>query len=177
VTADQIQEALDEQRASGREIGEIVVERGWVSRDQLTRVLAYVPVAQTTPRAVAPAPPVAPPPAVALPAPAAPPAAVAPVEELRVATPAPVAPAPVAPAPAPAAPAVPVPTVSGRVFVRLTGGDRLEIAKLDDLSAAKARAAEVVGEIVRANGSWPFIAGRYIRPDAVVSVDVEAAAE
>ena len=154
VTPDQIQEAIDAQRATGRPVAEIVVERGWVTHDQVTRVLAYVPGAAPTPQPAA----VAPAPAPSTPEPpkveASPPAA-----------------APAAVAPAPVAATEPV---TARVYVRLMGGDRVEVASLDDLGAAKRRAAELVDELLGADGSWPFMAGRFIRPEAIVSIDVEA---
>jgi hypothetical protein len=102
------------------------------------------------------------------------------------------APAPVTEAPAPEPVAAPEPPAAApapqtvkfvepaaietiaRVFVRLSNGERVEAGSFDDVSAAKARAEEVVREVANGGESWPFFGGRYIRPDVVVSVDVDA---
>ena len=58
------------------------------------------------------------------------------------------------------------------ILVRLQSGERLAA----DTAATFENAAEVAralaGELARA-GEWPLIAGRCIRPDAIVSVDIE----
>jgi hypothetical protein len=61
-----------------------------------------------------------------------------------------------------------------RVFVRLSNGERVEAGSFDDVTAAKARAEEVVGQVSKGENGWPFFGGRYIRPEAIVSVDVDA---
>jgi hypothetical protein len=61
-----------------------------------------------------------------------------------------------------------------RVFVRLSNGERVEAGSFDDMAAAKARAEEVVAQVSTSDNGWPFFGGRYIRPEAVVSVDVDA---
>jgi hypothetical protein len=61
-----------------------------------------------------------------------------------------------------------------RVFLRLSTGERVEAGSFDDMGAAKARAAEVVREVSQGERTWPFCAGRYIRPEAIVSVDIDA---
>jgi hypothetical protein len=61
-----------------------------------------------------------------------------------------------------------------RVFVRLSNGERVEAGSFDDMAAAKARAEEVVAQVSTSGNGWPFFGGRYIRPEAVVSVDVDA---
>jgi hypothetical protein len=84
-----------------------------------------------------------------------------------------------APAPVAASPTAPVEasgsTIVARVFVRLACGDRVEVAVLPELAAARRRAEEIVQEIQEPGEGWPFFAGRFVRPDAVVSVDLEAA--
>ena len=60
-----------------------------------------------------------------------------------------------------------------RVFVRLANGDRIEVGSFDDHAAAKAQAREVVRRLSSAEEGWPFFASRFVRPDAVVSVDVD----
>ena len=149
VTPAQLEEALAHQRASGRDVAEIVLERGWVNHDQMARVLAYVPT-RATPPPLAPTLSAVPAP---VPEPEPEPAAVPAAE----------------PAPTPAAEA----GLVARVFVRFTDGDRVEVAAYADLASAKARGAEVVEQILGTEG-WPFVGGRFVRPEAVVSVDVEA---
>jgi hypothetical protein len=61
-----------------------------------------------------------------------------------------------------------------RVFVRLSNGERVEAGSFDDIAAAKARAGEVVRQVSNGGEDWPFFGGRYIRPEAIVSVDVDA---
>jgi hypothetical protein len=91
-----------------------------------------------------------------------------------------------APSPEPAAPALapepqtvrfvepPAIETIARVFLRLSNGERVEAGSFDDVGAAKARAEEVVREVAQGLDVWPFFGGRYIRPEAIVSVDVDA---
>lgn len=148
---------------------------------------AAPPTPAPTP-APAAAPPVAPVPAASAPAPAAPApaAAAAPVSAQPPApTPEPATspeppPAPVAaspavakPEPPPVAPAAgPDTIVKAEVFVRLTSRERISAGIFDRQDLAEARARELMGELA-GHGSWPSIGGRYVRPDAVVSIDVE----
>ena len=101
-----------------------------------------------------------------LPAPAPEPAAVPPVLELR-------------PAPEPAAPAVQLAPVAAevstvRVLVRLSNGERIEVGAHDDEGAAKAEATALMRFLREAGADWPFLNGRFVRPDAIVSVDIVA---
>lgn len=59
------------------------------------------------------------------------------------------------------------------VYVRLEGGERIEVATIADAEEARTKAQELVTDIRRSEG-WPFIAGRYIRPESIVSVDLDA---
>jgi hypothetical protein len=162
------------------------------------------PPAPPEPVAVAPEQPIAPPPPPepieqALPeiqviAPTPPPPA--PVEEIAVELP--VAPAPVEeiavelpaveslepPAPEPLAVEEPVfelPAVAPhagafRVIVRLSDGDGVEVGEFRDFGTAMQGAQEVIDQFSHSNGTWPFYAGRFIRPDLIISVDVVDAA-
>jgi outer membrane biosynthesis protein TonB len=185
VTPDQIASAMREEAETGRPIAEIVVANGWVTAEDLAQIQSGAPVqaapATPAPEPVAPAPaPVAVEPTAPAPAPPAP----EPVAE----TPAPVVePAP-APEPEPAtepepeplppaaeAPADPAPTrtdVAARVLVRLENGERIEVGRFNGFDAAKQRAAELMREF-RQSSEWPFLSGRYVRPDAIVSIDVD----
>lgn len=81
--------------------------------------------------------------------------------------------APVQPAPVPAAPAFQ--QVTAEVFVRLTSGERIRVGAFDGQSAAEQCARELMAAL-DSEGDWPQIEGRYIRPDAVVSIDVDLTA-
>ena len=59
-----------------------------------------------------------------------------------------------------------------RVVVRLSDGDGVEVGEFRDFGTAMEGAQEVIEQFSNANGSWPFYAGRFIRPDLIVSVDV-----
>jgi hypothetical protein len=119
---------------------------------------------------------------------APPPPAEPALPEIQVLTsPAPVEEAPVhlpvaeALAPSAAEPAFELP-VNGsqagafRVVVRLTDGDGVEVGEFRDFGTAMQGAEEVIEQVSHSNGSWPFFAGRFIRPDLIVSVDVVDAA-
>ncbi len=59
-----------------------------------------------------------------------------------------------------------------RVVVRLNDGDGVDVGVFEDFGTAMAGAQEVIEQFSEADGSWPFYAGRFIRPDLIVSVDV-----
>jgi hypothetical protein len=110
--------------------------------------------------------------------PLAPEAAPAHVEPV-VAQPVPVA----APAPVEPQPTAEV-TVDGAaadeahhfVVLRLSEGEQLEIGSFGSTEEAQGFAQEVVRQIAAAEGevTWPFFAGRYLRPETIISVDVIA---
>jgi hypothetical protein len=108
-----------------------------------------------------------------------PPAAEAPADlpaELPVIDPFPPVPAaePVAPAPLESPLLEPLVHSRGayRVIVRLQDGDGIDVGEFKDFGTAMEGAQEVIDQFANANGSWPFYAGRFIRPDLIVSVDV-----
>jgi len=70
-------------------------------------------------------------------------------------------------------PAAPQATSAG-VFVRLTSGERIAAGRFDTQEAAERRARELM-IAVDAHGDWPCVDGRFIKPDAVVSIDVDTA--
>jgi hypothetical protein len=82
----------------------------------------------------------------------------------------PVAVAPVADAPP--APAEPEAPADAHVFVRLANGERIAAGAYAGQEPAEARAHELM-QALSGDEDWPCIDGRYIRPDAVVSIDVE----
>jgi hypothetical protein len=148
ITTEQLTEAMRERSATGKDIAAIVVERGWVDEAQVARVASYGPAFEPKP------------------APEPEPAA----EPEPVAAPEPV----VAPEPA-AAPAAPTPATSQRVkvFVRLTSGERVDAGTFDGAERAKERGAEIARTLAGDAPEWPFVAGRFLRPDTIVSLDVE----
>src|SRR2546421_397537 len=148
------------------------------------------------PAATAPVEPLLPPPVVEAPAPP-PVLEAAPVLEPELVEPEPVVsepePAPVEPEPAPIAvapePVVvapqppvaveqpvtsPVPTarVTAHVFVRLSNGERIAAGAFDNEHSAEQCAQDLMSAI-DTPGSWPRVDGRYVRPDAILSIDLE----
>jgi hypothetical protein len=61
--------------------------------------------------------------------------------------------------------------VTWSVVLRLADGDRVEIGAFHSSGEAKELAQNVVRQI-SSDHSWPFFGGRFIRPDAIVSVDL-----
>jgi len=112
------------------------------------------------------------------------------VESVLPATPPSVAEPPAEPAPTPVAmepvlpampslvvepPAEPAPTPVATVFavlLRLQTGERIAVDRAGSFEAAVEVARELAGRFARAT-EWPLLAGRCIRPEAVVSVDIE----
>ena len=58
------------------------------------------------------------------------------------------------------------------VLVSLTNGERVLVESFDDEEPAKERARELT-RVLEAATEWQLIGERLIRPDAVVSVDLE----
>jgi hypothetical protein len=138
ITTEQLTEAMRERSATGKDVGAIVVERGWVDAAQLARVVSgdTAPTSEPAPEREAepePEPTPAPPP----------PAAVEPTRQ-RV-----------------------------KVFVRLASGERVDAGSFGSLDQAKERGAEIAGTLAADAPEWPFVAGRFLRPDTIVSLDVE----
>ena len=77
-----------------------------------------------------------------------------------------------------AAPEVESAPESGRgefeLVMRLLDGDRMSIGFFATAEAAQEKAAEVFKQFAETKeGSWPYIGGRFLRPDTIVSIDVE----
>jgi MshEN domain len=64
------------------------------------------------------------------------------------------------------------------VVLRLSEGEQLEIGTFGSTEEAQGFAQEVVRQIAAAEGeaTWPFFAGRFLRPETIVSVDLIAEA-
>ena len=142
ITTEQLTEAMRERSATGKDIGAIVLARGWVTEAQLARVASD---------GTAPAPEPE----------AAPKLEAAPEPE-----------PPASPAPPPAAAAQPA-GQRVKVFARLTSGERVDAGAFPSLDEAKERGAEIARTLAADSPDWPFVAGRFLRPDTIVSLDVE----
>jgi hypothetical protein len=71
-------------------------------------------------------------------------------------------------------PETPTPTPTVRVLARLSNGERIEVGAHEDELAAKAEATALMRFLRETGGDWPFLNGRFVRPDAIVSVDIVA---
>jgi hypothetical protein len=60
------------------------------------------------------------------------------------------------------------------VSVRLESGERVAVVTAESLEHATELGRGLV-ETLSASGEWPFVAGRFIRPAAIVSIDIERA--
>ena len=60
------------------------------------------------------------------------------------------------------------------VLVRLRDGEVFEVGTFETAAEASAHAQAVVRQIstTESDAGWPFFAGRYLRPDTIVSVDL-----
>jgi hypothetical protein len=88
--------------------------------------------------------------------------------------PAPYPPAAVEPQPAPQAPeAPPAAAATWRMTIRLTNGERVEAGDFPDQAAAKLEARTIMVQVADADSDeWPFVNGRFLKPDTIVSVDI-----
>ena len=60
------------------------------------------------------------------------------------------------------------------LVLRLVDGDRMPIGSFGSVEEAQEKAAEVVKQFAEIKeGGWPFIGGRFLRPETIVSIDVE----
>jgi Type II secretion system (T2SS), protein E, N-terminal domain len=65
----------------------------------------------------------------------------------------------------------PQPTPSWTVALRLADGERIEVGEFVSEAEAMEGARGVVAQLA-ADAGWPFFAGRFLRPDTIVSVDL-----
>jgi hypothetical protein len=88
-----------------------------------------------------------------------------------------VEPMPVAVEPMPVAAVEPMPVATTfAVLLRLQSGERIPVDRAASFETASEVARGLADRFAGAT-EWPLLAGRYIRPDAVVSVDIERALE
>ena len=80
------------------------------------------------------------------------------------------------PAPAPQPPLetpVEEPGVPWRLTIRLTNGERVEAGDFSDQDAAKLEARTIMSQVADTDSDeWPFVNGRFLKPDTIVSVDI-----
>jgi hypothetical protein len=200
VTMDQLGEAMREEAATGRPVAGILIERGWVTQDQLAQLLDPAPPLAVAPEPVA----VAPEPVAVLPAPEpvplivavpelpvepepepvfvaevppepAPPAPPSPPEPVAEVAPVALEPVPAAPEPAPAPQVAAPSSLAFHLYIRLSTGERIDANTFTDLTDAREHAEDLVKRLASNSHVWPHFGGRYIRPEAIISIDVEAA--
>lgn len=64
-------------------------------------------------------------------------------------------------------------TTLWRVLIRLTNGEGVDAGDFADLEAAKQHAKSLMTQVAEAEqGDWPFVSGRFLKPDTIVSVDI-----
>ncbi len=59
-----------------------------------------------------------------------------------------------------------------RVVIRLRDGETIQFGAAPNLERALVLARETVASLDVPDGEWPFVRDRFLRPDAIVSVDV-----
>ncbi len=60
-----------------------------------------------------------------------------------------------------------------QMTIRLTNGDRVEAGEFPDEPSAKQEAKAIMIQIAAADqDDWPFVSGRFLKPDTIVSVDI-----
>jgi Type II secretion system (T2SS), protein E, N-terminal domain len=61
-----------------------------------------------------------------------------------------------------------------RVSIRLTTGERMTVAECSELGEAKGYAKALTKQLGAADSEdWPFVNGRFLKPETIVSVDIE----
>jgi hypothetical protein len=152
----QLAQAHRDRLERGGSVLDIVVERGWVSAEDVAALRAQHEAEEAAAAAAAPPPSRIPETTTApVAVPEAPPA---PEPKLEVAPPPPAE--------------VAAPVAHFRVAVRLTTGELVTAGEADDADGAEALAQVVVADVATADESWPYVSGRNIRPETIVSVDI-----
>jgi hypothetical protein len=167
MTPDDVEALMREEAATGRAFADLAVERGHITAENMAKLAepAPAPVHIET----QPAPPERRTPIFGdsiLAPPTSTPIAVAPEPVV-------VAPEPVVAAPAPDPVVLAEQTQDhAHVFICLSSGERIAAGAFASEAEAEQRAYELMSA-VDVPGSWPKIDGRFIRPDAILSIDVE----
>jgi hypothetical protein len=93
--------------------------------------------------------------------------------QAAVPAPAPTLPPPLAVVPEPVAPVLAAqPATRTDLYVRLSNGDRISAGTFSDGESARAEGMRLAA-LVAAGAEWPFVGNRFVRPDAVVSIDLD----
>ena len=58
------------------------------------------------------------------------------------------------------------------VVVRLVDGDRVLAGSFANTGEAQRSAEELLGQFAQTDTAWPLVDSRYVRPEAVVSIDL-----
>ena len=159
----QLAQAHRDRLEKGGSVLDIIVERGWVSADDVEALRARK-AAEDAAAAAAPKPP----PRIPETTTAPPPEAEDALLEAEV----------LAHAPAPETSQQTVTSASQqaaatyRICIRLTTGELIPAGDAPDVETAEALAQVVVADVATADQSWPYVSGRYIRPETIVSVDI-----
>jgi hypothetical protein len=62
-----------------------------------------------------------------------------------------------------------------RVSIRLTSGEKLTVADCEDIGEAKGYAKALTKQLGATEADdWPFVNGRFLKPESIVSVDIES---
>jgi hypothetical protein len=64
-------------------------------------------------------------------------------------------------------------TPSFNVMLRMVGGERLEAGSFASDGEAHAFAGELIAAAMTGGQTWPRVGDRYLRPETIVSIDVE----
>jgi hypothetical protein len=80
------------------------------------------------------------------------------------------------PAPEPAVAPLAGPEAAGapwRMTIRLTNGERVDAGEFSDEASAKQEAKAIMMRVATADqDDWPYVSGRFLKPDTIVSVDI-----
>jgi hypothetical protein len=80
------------------------------------------------------------------------------------------------PAPEPAVAPLAGPEAAGapwRMTIRLTNGERVDAGEFPDEASAKQEAKAIMMQVATADqDDWPYVSGRFLKPDTIVSVDI-----
>lgn len=66
----------------------------------------------------------------------------------------------------------PQPAARFRVVIHLATGEPIELREHGEEAAALAEATELMRYLRDGSGDWPFLAGRFVRPESVVSIEL-----
>jgi hypothetical protein len=142
LTMGQLAQAHGDRLETGKQVLDIIVERGWVPAEEVAQLREAYGI--EAPGPVAPAVQAVPEPVQAAPEPP-----------------------PETEAPPPAAT-----LQRYKIAIRLKNSDLITAGETDGADKAAALGHAVVADLTQENGEWPFFGGRFINPETIVSVDL-----